>query len=192
MDINDPKLFYFKIESLSKITNKSFHVIADTIFWHCSPEPEIDENKLKKEMLTLIKNNMKYIIIEERNRRLMEDGLYALGHWFQTDANSRTQRLGLFFISLVTKLENLGIRLDINGSLLEGIEWSTMDKTFVTINYPYCIELFKMDVARDKKIFTVANNHIEKMEQSEDPYYYDYSKGWPQSFKEYQAIKQKV
>src|SRR5690606_3496912 len=94
------------------------------------------------------------------------NGVYVSNKWFHTDTFSRTQWLGMMML----------------GQNVPGIQWKTMDGTFVTITPTLVQDVFQAISVADSAIFQNAEIHRLAMEASIDPANYDFSTGWPATY----------
>lgn len=105
----------------------------------------------------------------ERERRT-EHGGYKVGEkWFHSDQKSRSQQLGLVLLG---------------ASIPAGLQWKTMDGSFVTMTQQLAGQVLAAAAASDQAIFAAAEAHRQAMEASADPATYDFSTGWPKVFGE--------
>ena len=65
-----------------------------------------------------------------------------------------------------------------------GLQWKTMDGSFITMTPSLAQQIFTGAAASDQAIFAVAEQHRVAMEASPDPAAYDFSTGWPKVFGE--------
>lgn len=99
----------------------------------------------------------------ERDRR--RTGGVAVGaKWFHSDDASRIQQLGLVMMG---------------SAIPAGLQWKTMDGTFVAMTQTLAGQIFNAAAASDQAIFARAEQHKAAMEAAADPARYDYSAGWP-------------
>jgi len=104
----------------------------------------------------------------ERDRR--KAGGVKIGEkWFHSDDGSRIQQMGLVMMG---------------AGLPAGLQWKTMDGSFITMTPALAQQVFAGQAASDQTIFAVAEAHCVAMEASADPAAYDYSTGWPKIFRE--------
>lgn len=89
--------------------------------------------------------------------------------WFHSDQKSRSQQLGLVLLG---------------ASIPAGLQWKTMDGTFVTMTQTLAQQVLAAAAASDQAIFAAAEAHRQAMESSADPAAYDFSTGWPKVFGE--------
>lgn len=105
----------------------------------------------------------------ERDRRKVL-GVFAGGHWFHSDADSRIQQLSLFVM----------------GSNVPAVEWKTLTASgapvFVTMTQSLAAGIFQATAASDAAIFAAAEAHRTAMEASDSPEAYDFTGGWPAAF----------
>ena len=81
----------------------------------------------------------------ERDRRTLEGGYPVAGKWFHSDTVSRTQQLGLVMMG---------------ANLPAGIQWKTMDGTFVTMTPALAQLLFQAATVQDTTTFAAAQQAI--------------------------------
>lgn len=104
----------------------------------------------------------------ERDRR-KAGGVKVGDKWFHSDDASRIQQLTLVMMG---------------AGLPAGLQWKTMDGTFITMTPALAQQVFTAQAASDQTIFAVAEAHRVAMEASDDPAAYGYSHGWPKVFGE--------
>jgi hypothetical protein len=104
----------------------------------------------------------------ERDRR-KAGGVKIGAKWFHSDDGSRIQQMGLVMMG---------------ASLPAGLQWKTMDGSFITMTPALAQQVFTGQAASDQAIFAVAETHRVAMEASADPATYDHSTGWPKIFGE--------
>lgn len=104
----------------------------------------------------------------ERDRR-KAGGVKIGDKWFHSDDASRIQQLGLVMMG---------------ADLPAGLQWKTMDGSFITMTPALAQQVFTGQAASDQTIFAVAEAHRVAMEASADPAAYDFSHGWPKVFGE--------
>lgn len=104
----------------------------------------------------------------ERDRR-KAGGVKVGDKWFHSDDASRIQQLALVMMG---------------AGLPAGLQWKTMDGSFITMTPALAQQVFTGQVASDQTIFAVAEQHRVAMEASADPASYDFSTGWPKIFGE--------
>ncbi len=111
-------------------------------------------------------------IKDERERRKaggFKVAVDGVDKWFHSDADSRIQQIGLVMLG---------------ASIPAGLQWKTMDGSFVEMNPNLAQRLFAAAVAGDQAIFTVAEMHKAAMEAATNPENYDFSGAWPPIFGE--------
>lgn len=108
--------------------------------------------------------------IKAKRDNLTESGGYKVGtKWFHSDQKSRSQQLGLVLLG---------------ASIPAGLQWKTMDGSFVTMTQTLAQQILAAGAASDQSIFAAAETHKAAMEASADPASYDYSGGWPKIYGE--------
>lgn len=84
--------------------------------------------------------------------------------WFHSDNKSKIQQQALVMLG---------------ASIPAGLQWKTMDGTFVAMTQALAGQVFAAAVAQDSAIFAAAETHRAAMLQAADPDAYDFSGGWP-------------
>jgi len=84
--------------------------------------------------------------------------------WFHSDNKSKIQQQALVMLG---------------ASIPPGLQWKTMDGTFVAMTQALAGQVFAAGVAQDSAIFAAAETHRAAMLQTADPDAYDFSGGWP-------------
>jgi hypothetical protein len=104
----------------------------------------------------------------ERDRR-KGLGVAAAGKWFHSDDGSRIQQLGLVMMG---------------AGVPSGLEWKTLDGSFVTMTPTLAMQIFAATAASDQGLFACAESHRAAMSVSADPSSYDHLTGWPLAYGE--------
>lgn len=105
--------------------------------------------------------------IKAHRELLKSSGTLAAGKWFHSDADSRIQQIGLTMMG---------------ASIPAGLQWKTMDGSFVTMTPTLAGQIFQAMAGGDAAIFQAAETHRAAMMASLDPSAYDFSSGWPAVF----------
>lgn len=105
----------------------------------------------------------------ERDRRTENGGFKVGVKWFHSDQKSRSQQLGLVLLG---------------ANIPAGLQWKTMDGTFVTMTQQLAGQILAAGAASDQAIFAAAETHKTAMEVSAAPASYDFSGGWPEVYGE--------
>ena len=102
----------------------------------------------------------------ERESRKLK-GLPIAGKRYHSDADSRIQQLGLAMLGASTPA---------------GLQWKTMDGSFVEMTPTLAQQIFGGTAQRDAAIFQAAEVHRAAMMQLtwQEAESYDYSQGWPE------------
>lgn len=140
-------------------------------FWGlAAPQPSIDDliAAYPAAQLAEDKATAWTAIKAERDRRKV-GGIKVGSKWFHSDDGSRIQQMGLVMMG---------------ANLPAGLQWKTMDGSFVTMTPALAQQIFTGQAASDQAIFAVAEQHRVKMETSADPAAYDFSTNWPKIFGE--------
>ena len=99
-----------------------------------------------------------------RDNRVQTGGYQAAGKWFDSDTFSRSQQLGLVLMG---------------SNIPNGLQWKTMDGTFITMTQTLAGQIFAAAAAQDQATFAQAEVHNVAMRASANPSTYDFSGGWP-------------
>lgn len=141
----------------------------DGLIWLDGVKPRPTNEAILSEVGNAKKATAWDAIQAERNRRTREGGYQVAGKWFHSDEFSRGQQLGLVLLG---------------ASIPAGLQWKTMDGTFVTMTSAMAQQILGAAAASDTAIFAAAEVHKAAMEASTDPAAYDFSSGWPKVFGE--------
>lgn len=101
----------------------------------------------------------------ERDRRKF-NGVYVSNKWIHTDADSRTQWIGMVIM----------------GASVPAIEWTTMDNTSITTSQALANDVFQATATLDATLFAHAKSLIASVDASNDPASIDITVGWPDTF----------
>lgn len=115
------------------------------------------------------KRQATWLAIRAKRDSLSDTGGYKVSvggvdKWFHSDGKSKTQQLGLLMAG---------------PSIPPGLQWKTLDGSFVTMTQALAGQIFQAAMAQDAAIFRAAETHRVAMEASADPTAYDFSAGWP-------------
>lgn len=107
--------------------------------------------------------------IKAHRDRLSDEGGYKVvvsgaDKWFHSDNKSKIQQQALVMLG---------------ASIPAGLQWKTMDGTFVTMTQTLAGQVFAAAVAQESAIFAAAEVHRAAMLQAANPDAYDFSGGWP-------------
>lgn len=100
----------------------------------------------------------------ERDRRIQEQGYVAGGKRFHGDTFSRTQQMGLVMLG---------------ASIPPGLQWKTMDGSFVAMTQTLAQQVFAAAAASDIALFGHAEALRAQVNAAEDPSSVDITAGWP-------------
>ena len=105
-------------------------------------------------------------IKRERDRRTQQGGYQVAGKWFHSDTFSRTQQMGLVMMG---------------AGIPNGLQWKTMDGSFVTMTQTLAGQVFAAAAASDAAIFARAEQIKAAMDA--DPAAFDLAAhAWPLVF----------
>ncbi len=125
--------------------------------WAFTPPP-VDTTELKARHWDAIK--------QERDRRTQTGGYQVAGKWFHGDTFSRTQQMGLVMMG---------------SNIPTGLQWKTMDGSFVTMTQALAGQVFAAAAASDAALFARAEQIKAAMEA--DPVNFVLtSQTWPAVF----------
>jgi hypothetical protein len=103
-------------------------------------------------------------LIKEKRTKVLDEGAEVDGKWFHSDAISKIQQLGLMIMG---------------NNIPAGLQWKTMDGSFVTMTPTLAIQIFNSVVAREQAVFAVAEMHRAELMKSVSPSTYDFMGVWP-------------
>ena len=107
-------------------------------------------------------------IKRERDRRTQQGGYQVAGKWYHSDTFSRTQQMGLVMMG---------------AGIPNGLQWKTMDGSFVTMTQTLAGQVFAAAAASDAALFARAEQIKAAMEA--DPVNFSLaSQTWPAVFGE--------
>lgn len=113
--------------------------------------------------LSPILNQIKAI----RDHKAQQGGFPAAGKWFHSDVFSRSQQIGLVIIG---------------PNIPPGLQWKTMDGSFVPMTQVLAGQIFASAAAQDTAIFTYAEVLSGQVQNAQDPYSIDINAGWPATY----------
>ncbi len=153
-----------EVESLSVISGLVAAVGDEGIGWlydgHAFTAPAPDPTALRAAHWEEIKR--------ERDRRTQQGGYQVAGKWFHSDTFSRTQQMGLVMMG---------------ANLPAGLQWKTMDGSFVAMTQTLAGQVFAAAAASDATLFARAEQIKAAMEA--DPVNFNLaSQTWPVVFGE--------
>lgn len=126
--------------------------------------------------------------IKARRDNVKAGGALVAGKWFHTDSDSRTQHLGLKDEArdVLAAGGSMESQLIIDGA---PVVWKTMDGTFVPVTAQRAFEIVAVAKVLDKRAFAAAEMHRAAIAAAENPFDYDFSAGWPQTYSEFAAAQ---
>lgn len=105
----------------------------------------------------------------ERDRRTQTGGYKVAGKWLHSDQFSRSQQLGLVLLG---------------ASIPAGLQWKTMDGSFVTMTQALAGQILAAGAASDAAIFAHAEQLIAEAKAAAEPSTIDPLSGWPKIYEE--------
>lgn len=109
-------------------------------------------------------------IKQERDRRTQAGGYQVAGKWFHSDTFSRTQQMGLVMMG---------------ADIPAGLQWKTMDGSFVTMSQTLASQVFAAAAASDAALFARAEQIKAAMEADPANFVLS-SQSWPSVYGEAQ------
>ena len=101
----------------------------------------------------------------ERDRRIQEQGYVVADKRFHGDTFSRTQQMGLVMLG---------------ANIPPGLQWKTMDGSFVTMTPTLAQQIFGAAAASDIALFGYAEQLRARVNAAQDPSSVDIFAGWPE------------
>jgi hypothetical protein len=108
-------------------------------------------------------------LIKDHRTRVQDGGAEVDGKWFHSDASSKIQHLGLMIMG---------------DNIPAGLQWKTMDGSFVTMTSKIATQIFQAMVIREQAVFVTAEKHRLELMKSMSPSTYNFTSGWPLSYTE--------
>lgn len=105
----------------------------------------------------------------ERDRR-QGSGVLVNGCWFYTDPEDRVRYTAMMVLKLM-------------GLPIPNTPWKTMDGTFCDMTETLALSVFLAVTQLDATLFAKGEAHRAAMMTYADPAAYDFSSGWPASFR---------
>lgn len=146
----------------------------------------VEEIPFTSEEMNGLKNRIWEMIKGYREAKVL-DGIKVNGKWFHTDLDSRIK-----YISLKHKANDLiasgktltdKVMLSVNGASTE-VQWKTMDGTFVALTIQDVFDINNALTELELFTFMVTEQHKIKLFESDEPLKYDYSIGFPLTYKD--------
>ncbi|HFC8549835.1 TPA: DUF4376 domain-containing protein [Neisseria lactamica] len=108
--------------------------------------------------------------IKQKRHENLRGGVYveSAGKWFHSTDEARQQYT---FMRTLPQLP-------------PDLMWKTMDGGFVRLTHPLLDELSLKLITDEQKDFANAERHKRLLEQSAEPWDYDYSGGWTENYRE--------
>lgn len=147
------------------ITSAGHWLIQEDGVWKSSDDVAVQQIIDTYDPLPQVQAAMWDAIQTERESRKLA-GLPINGKRFHSDADSRIQQLGLAMLG---------------GNIPAGLQWKTMDGSFVEMTPTLAQQIFIGTAQRDAAIFAAAEAHRSAMIALswQEAQQYDYSQGWP-------------
>lgn len=122
-------------------------------------------------------------LIKAKREQVKEGGVQVGPQWYHTDTESRIQHLGLLRLADATRAaggtDTTTLKNPADGKV---IEWKTMGGTVVSMTCKLAEDIFAADAILDFAAHAAAETHKVAMAAVENPFDYDFSMGWPQTY----------
>ena len=102
-----------------------------------------------------------------RDRKTQAGGYAVLGKWYHSDLFSRSQQIGLVLMGAAVPV---------------GLQWKTMDGTFVTMTAALAGQVFSAAAAADQAKFVHAESLRTAVYAAADPVSVNINAGWPAEY----------
>lgn len=108
--------------------------------------------------------------------------------WIHSDEASRSLHLGMVGAAILHILHNPPFNIPTLPSFPSDLAWKTMQKDandqpiFIQLDYVRALQVFAADKDMTAQCFQVAEYHRVMVENSPDPWAYNYKVGWPPVF----------
>lgn len=102
-----------------------------------------------------------------RDNAVQNGGFFVSGKWFHSDTFSRSQHMALYVLG---------------ANIPTGIQWKTMDGTFIEMTQALAAGVFNAGVASDAALFGYAETLKSQVDASGTPDAVNIYAGWPATF----------
>lgn len=123
-----------------------------------------------------------WALIQIRRDQIKAGGVQVGAHWNHSDADSRLQHVNLARMADAVRQAGGSEDTALTGPDGAAIAWKTMDGSTVPMTCRLALDLVAADTALDLRAHAAAETHRAAMEQQENPFDYDFSMGWPETF----------
>lgn len=120
-------------------------------------------------------------LIQAERDAVKAGGVQVDGHWYHTDAESRVMYLGL--LRKAEQAREAGTTGTLT-ALGEPIYWKTLSGQFVPMTGALVEAVFAAVSDLDARAFVAAEGHRQAVAGAKEPGIYDFTNGWPPTFKE--------
>jgi Domain of unknown function (DUF4376) len=114
-------------------------------------------------------DNLKIAIKEERDYRSHNGGYKVGDYWFHSDQASKLQQMALVMLGQ---------------NMPSDLMWKTMSGEYIRMTPMLAQQIFGTAIMTDQMIFGAAEYHISTMKNSETPWSYEFTSGWPKTYSE--------
>lgn len=118
-------------------------------------------------LLQQAKNSQWTAIKAMRDNKVVSGGYKVGDDWFHSDLLSRSQQTALVIMG---------------ANIPSGLQWKTMDSTFVEMTQQLAADIFAAAAASDQALFAHAEALRVQVNSASDPYTVDIYSGWPEIF----------
>lgn len=122
-----------------------------------------------------IPNETVWSYVKTKRDSVKSGGVLVEGKWFHTDDASRIQHMALTM---------MGVGIPAN------LQWKTMDGSFIVMSQALAGKIFQAVAALDMQAFAAAETHRAALLAAANPFEYDFSAGWPQTYAEFVAAQE--
>ncbi len=177
-----------------KLNPPNYKFINDEILYRPRPTPYdawTGTEWVRSEALVLAaKEEMWEKIKVFRDKRKYAGVRVSVGgtyYWIHSDEASRIQHLGLAISSLMHVIRSILSITDFP-AFPNDLKWKTMESNnfgepvWLLMTWVVALQLFGADVILEGSCFAMAEWHRQHLMQSNDPYNYNYTTGWPEVY----------
>ena len=118
----------------------------------------------------------------ERDRRQLDCGVSVGGHWYQSNLRAQSE-----YTSMIV----LADKLKLPAATVLRKRWRTMNGALVNMTPALALSILQAGVAQRSAVDDAAQVHLQGLQASAEPWTYDYTKNWPQTFDELETEQSK-
>lgn len=122
--------------------------------------------------------------IKAHRERLSDFGGYQVGgKWFHSDLKSKIQQVRLASKAEAVQAQGGNMNAPLPGPSGGPLLWKTMGGAFIPMSATLALQVAAAAEAMEMALFARAEQHRAGMLAASDPLAYDFSGGWPETFK---------